>query len=98
MLPCTRNASPPNIFCSVTLSSPEMSPRMWEASTSSYAIARDTRPVSTMADLDELALAMPQATKEVTDDGRPAYKVHDKVFCFHRERRPDAVDEDGERL
>jgi len=51
-----------------------------------------------MADLDELALAMPQATKEVTDDGRPAYKVHDKVFCFHRERRPDAVDEDGERL
>jgi hypothetical protein len=51
-----------------------------------------------MADLDELALAMPQATKEVTDDGRTAYKVHDKVFCFHRERRPDAVDENGERL
>ena len=51
-----------------------------------------------MADLDELALAMPQATKEVTDDGRPAYKVHDKGFCFHRERRSDAVDENGERL
>ena len=51
-----------------------------------------------MADLDELALSLPQATKELTDDGRPAYKVHDKVFCFHRGRRPDAVDEHGERL
>ena len=51
-----------------------------------------------MADLDELALALPQATKELSDDGRPAYKVHDKVFCFHRGRRPDAIDEMGERL
>ena len=52
-----------------------------------------------MADLDELALAMPQATKDVSEDGRPAYSVHGKVFCFHRERRPDAVDpETGERL
>jgi hypothetical protein len=52
-----------------------------------------------MADLDELALAMPQATKEISDDGRPAYFVHGKLFCFHRGRRPDAVDpETGERL
>ncbi len=52
-----------------------------------------------MADLDELALAMPQATKDVSEDGRPAYSVHGKVFCFHRERRPAAVDpETGERL
>jgi hypothetical protein len=52
-----------------------------------------------MADLDELALAMPQATKEVSDDGRPAYLVHSKLFCFHRGRRRDAVDPDtGERL
>jgi hypothetical protein len=51
-----------------------------------------------MADLDELALALPQATKELSEDGRPAYKVHDRVFCFHRGRRPDAVDEHGERL
>lgn len=52
-----------------------------------------------MADLDELALAMPQATKELSDDGRPAYFVHGKLFCFHRGRRPDAVDpETGERL
>jgi hypothetical protein len=51
-----------------------------------------------MADLDELALAMPQATKEV-DDGRPAYRVHGKLFCLHRGRRPDAVDPaTGERL
>ncbi len=52
-----------------------------------------------MADLDKLALAMPQATKEISDDGRPAYFVHGKMFCFHRGRRPDAVDpETGERL
>jgi hypothetical protein len=52
-----------------------------------------------MKDLDELALAMPQATKEVSDDGRPSYSVHGKYFCFHRRPRPDAVDEKtGERL
>jgi hypothetical protein len=55
--------------------------------------------MATMADLDELALAMPQATKEVSDDGRPSYHVHGKLFCFHRGRRPDALDpETGERL
>jgi hypothetical protein len=52
-----------------------------------------------MADLDELALALPQATKEVSEDGRPSYLVHGKMFCFHRSRRPDAVDpETGERM
>jgi hypothetical protein len=52
-----------------------------------------------MADLDELALSLPQVTKEVSEDGRPAYYVHGKMFCFHRSRRPDAVDpETGERL
>ena len=51
-----------------------------------------------MDDLDELALALPQASKELSEDGRPIYKVHGKLFCFHRGRRPDAVDEDGERL
>jgi hypothetical protein len=55
--------------------------------------------MATMADLEELALAMPQATKEVSDDGRPTYLVHGKFFCFHRSRRRDAVDPDtGERL
>lgn len=51
-----------------------------------------------MADLDRLAMAMPETTREDTD-GRPAYRVHDKMFCFHRGRRPDAVDAaTGERL
>jgi hypothetical protein len=52
-----------------------------------------------MRDLDELALALPLATKQVSDDGRPAYYVHGKMFCFHRGQRPDALDaETGERL
>jgi hypothetical protein len=55
--------------------------------------------MTTMADLDELAMSMPQVTKEVSDDGRPSYLVHGKMFCFHRSRRPDAVDpETGERM
>jgi hypothetical protein len=55
--------------------------------------------MTTMADLDELALSLPQTTKDVSDDGRPSYLVHGKMFCFHRSRRPDAVDpRTGERL
>jgi hypothetical protein len=55
--------------------------------------------MATMADLDELALAMPQTTKEVTDDDRPSYLVHGKRYLIHRGQRPDAVDtETGERL
>jgi hypothetical protein len=51
-----------------------------------------------MKDLDKLALAMPEAAKEV-EDGRPTYTVHGKMFCFHRGPRKDAVDsETGERL
>jgi hypothetical protein len=57
------------------------------------------RRMATMADLDALALALPHVTKEVSDDGRPAYHAHGKLFCFHRRRRPDALDpETGERL
>ena len=48
--------------------------------------------MATMADLDALAMAMPQTTKEVSEDGRPSYLVHGKMYCFHRSRRPDAVD------
>jgi hypothetical protein len=55
--------------------------------------------MANMADLDELALSMPQATKEVSDDGRPSYSVHGKFFCAHRRQRADAIDSDtGERL
>jgi hypothetical protein len=51
-----------------------------------------------MADLDELALSLPHTTKELSDDGRPSYLVHGKVFCFHRGLRRDAIDpETGER-
>jgi hypothetical protein len=52
-----------------------------------------------MRDLDKLALALPQTRKEVTEDGRLAYYVHGKLYCFHRGQRPDAVDSDtGERM
>jgi hypothetical protein len=52
-----------------------------------------------MRDLDRLALALPEATKEVTDDGRASYLVHGKTFIRHRSRRPDAIDPaTGERL
>lgn len=51
-----------------------------------------------MADLDALALELPQVTKEFSEDGRAAYKVHGKLFCCQRNRRPDALDEHGERL
>jgi hypothetical protein len=52
-----------------------------------------------MADVDELALALPHTTKEVSGDGRPTYLVHGKLFCCHRSRRRDAVDaQTGERL
>jgi hypothetical protein len=55
--------------------------------------------VASLADLDALALALPQTTKEVSAGGRPEYLVHGKLFCCHRSRRKDAVDADtGERL
>ena len=55
--------------------------------------------MTTMADLDTLALSMPHTTKHVSDDGRPSYLVHGKLFCCHRSRRRDAIDpQSGERL
>jgi hypothetical protein len=57
------------------------------------------RRVATMADLDALALSLPQTTKQLSEDGRPEYRVHGKLFCCQRGRRTDAVDaETGERL
>src|SRR6185295_17468529 len=53
----------------------------------------------TRAGLDELALSLPQTTKELSEDGRPAYRVHGKLFCCQRGRRKDAIEEQtGERL
>jgi hypothetical protein len=55
--------------------------------------------MATMADLDELALALPQTTKQLSEDTRPEYRVHGKLFCCQRGRRKDALDpETGERL
>jgi hypothetical protein len=55
--------------------------------------------MATMKDLDQLALAMPETTKELSDDRRPTYLVHGKAFCLHRTQRRDAVDPaTGERL
>ena len=55
--------------------------------------------MATMADLDRLVRAMPLTTKEVSDEGRPSYSVHGRLFCCHRGRRPDAIDsKSGERL
>ena len=52
-----------------------------------------------MADLDELALALPEVTKQLSEDGRPEYQVHGKMFCIHRRPRADAIDaETGERM
>ena len=52
-----------------------------------------------MADLDALALALPETSKEVSADGRPAYLAAGKTFVFHRSQRKDAVDaETGEPL
>ena len=55
--------------------------------------------MATMADLDGLALSLPQTTKALSADGRPEYLVHGKLFCCHRGRRKDAIDvQTGERL
>jgi hypothetical protein len=55
--------------------------------------------VATIADLDRLALALPQVTKELSEDGRPSYRVQGKLFCCHRGPRRDALDAaTGERM
>ena len=55
--------------------------------------------MATMADMDRLALALPHTAKEVSDEGRPSYSIHGKLFCCHRGRRRDAIDsQSGERL
>ena len=53
--------------------------------------------MATLRDLDRIALGLPGAEKSV-EDGRPTYSVGGKYFAFHRRPRPDALDEQGERL
>jgi len=53
----------------------------------------------TLRDVERQALSMPEASKELRDDERPAFLVDRKLFCFHRAPRPDALDSvTGERL
>jgi hypothetical protein len=55
--------------------------------------------VSTLRDVEKLALAMPETVKGEDNEGRPSYSVGGKVICWHRSPRPDALDpKSGERL
>jgi hypothetical protein len=55
--------------------------------------------VTTLRDVETLALALPETARGEDGEGRPSYSVHGKVFCWHRSPRPDALDPaTGERL
>jgi len=45
-----------------------------------------------LADLDEIALTLPEVTREPATGGRPAYLVKGKTFAFARGPRKDAYD------
>ena len=63
------------------------------------AFAKEWVEMTSMQDLKGIALALPEAVQETRDDGRPAYLVGGKLFCFHRVPRRDALDDDtGECL
>ena len=51
-----------------------------------------------LADLDEIALALPEVTREPPEGGRPAYLVRGKTFAFARGPRKDAFDPDTGEL
>jgi hypothetical protein len=50
--------------------------------------------VATLRDVERIALALPDVTKDVADDGRPSFAVNGKAFCFHRPWRKDAPFDD----
>jgi hypothetical protein len=52
---------------------------------------QDTRP-ATLADVHELALAMPHVTRADGSQDNPVYQVGGKSFIFFRTPRPDATD------
>jgi hypothetical protein len=55
-------------------------------------VARGSRPAS-VADVHELAMAMPHVTQWAGQPGKPPiYQVGGKSFVFFRNPRPDAVD------
>jgi hypothetical protein len=51
-----------------------------------------------MKDLDRLARSLPLTTCDEDAEGRPSYRVKGTLFLRHRSKRPDALDEHGERL
>ncbi len=53
---------------------------------------------ASVADLDRIALRMPDAVREPELGDHPSYSVHGKAFAFFRDPRKDAVDERGQRL
>ena len=61
-------------------------------------VAPDSRPAN-VADVHELAMAMPHVTRWAGPPGKPpVYQVGGKSFVFFRNPRPDAVDPvSGER-
>jgi hypothetical protein len=55
-------------------------------------VARGSRP-ATVADVHDLAMAMPHVTQWAGQPGKPpVYQVGGKSFVFFRNPRPDAVD------
>jgi len=52
---------------------------------------RGSRP-ATLADVHELAMAMPHVTRIDGSQGKPIYQVGAKSFIFFRNARPDAAD------
>ena len=56
--------------------------------------SRKARP----SDIGELALALPGTDEAIVWGDRPAYTVKGKSFVIYRDARPDALDENGERL
>lgn len=51
-----------------------------------------------MRELDLLALSLPLTTKELSELGRPSWRVSGSLFACHRGDRRDAVDEQGRIL
>ncbi len=51
-----------------------------------------------MRDLDRLAMSLPLTTKELSDLGRPSWRVSGSLYCCHRGDRRDAVDDGGRPL
>lgn len=49
-------------------------------------------------DIGELALALPETAEAIVWGDRPAYAVKGKSFVIYRDARPDALDDNGERL